>query len=184
MDDEQIIELFWQRSEDAITALDVKYGRLCHALSYQLTNNQQDAEECVNDAYLGIWNAIPPARPHSLSAYLCKIVRNLSLKKHEHKSAAKRDSQYDVALEELAEILPGSEDVWSNLAAQTLSQALEHFLDTLSQENRVIFVRRYWFGDSYQTIAGQVHKSEKNVSVRLTRLRKQLRQYLIQEGIL
>ena len=63
MDDEQIIELFWQRSEDAITALDVKYGRLCHALSYQLTNNQQDAEECVNDAYLGIWNAIPPARP-------------------------------------------------------------------------------------------------------------------------
>lgn len=184
MDDEQIIELFWQRSEDAITALDAKYGLLCHTLSYQLVNNQQDAEECVNDAYLGIWNAIPPAHPHCLSAYLCKIVRNLSLKKHEQRSAAKRDSQYDVALEELAEILPGPEDVWANLAVQTLTQALEHFLDTLSQENRIIFVRRYWFGDSYQTIAGQVHKSEKNVSVRLTRLRKQLRQYLIQEGIL
>lgn len=184
MDDEQIIDLFWQRSEDAINELDAKYGRLCHTLSYQIVNDQQDAEECVNDAYLGIWDAIPPARPHCLSAYLCRIVRNLSLKKLEQRSAAKRDSQYDVALEELAEILPGSEDVWSSLAAQALTQTLEHFLDTLSQENRVIFVRRYWFSDSYQTIARQVHKSEKNVSVRLTRLRKQLRQYLIQEGIL
>ncbi len=184
MEDKQIVELFWQRSEEALAALDHKYGKLCRALASRWAKDPQDAEECVNDAYLALWEAIPPARPEPLIAYLCKVIRNLSLKRREHDEAMKRDSRCDASLEELAEALPAGTDVWSEVAAKELARALERFLDTLSRQDRVIFMRRYWFGDPYQEIAGRVGLSEKTVSVRLTRLRKRLRQYFIQEGIL
>ena len=97
MDDEKIIELFFNRSEQAIEEVDKKYGKTCHNISYNILHNKLDAEECVNDAYLGAWNAIPPARPSPLLTYLCKIVRNLSLKRYEFNTAIKRNSTYDVA---------------------------------------------------------------------------------------
>ena len=98
MDDERIIELFFARSEQAIGELDIKYGKLCHNLSHNILGNRSDAEECVNDAYLGAWNAIPPAKPNPLQAYICKIVRNISLKLYYRKEAAKRSSSYTVAM--------------------------------------------------------------------------------------
>ena len=184
MDDEKIIELFFNRSEQAIEEVDKKYGKTCHNISYNILHNKLDAEECVNDAYLGAWNAIPPARPNPLLTYLCKIVRNLSLKRYEFNTAIKRNSTYDVAMEELESCLSSPETVESEIALKELTHIIENFLDSLSTENRVIFLRRYWFSDTYSDIAARVGMTEKNVSVRLTRIRENLRNHLKEREVL
>ena len=158
MNDERIIELFFERSEQAIKELDDKYGKVFHSLSFKILNNHQDAEECVNDSYLGTWNAIPPAKPSPLLAFVCKIVRNISLKRYEQNTAAKKERE--------------------------LTKMIESFLDSLSKENRVIFLRRYWFSDTYADIAKQVGLTENHVSVRLTRIRKELREYLLEREVI
>ncbi len=183
MNDERIIELFFERSEQAIEELGKKYGRICYSVAYNILNNRQDAEECVNDAYLGAWNAIPPAKPNPLPAFVCKIVRNLSLKRYEQNTAAKRNSRYDVAMEELEDCLASSTTIEDEIAQQELTKIIESFLDSLSKQNRVIFLRRYWFSDTYADIARQIGLTEKNVSVRLTRLRKELREYLLEREV-
>ena len=179
MEDEKIVDLFFERSEQAIRELDTKYGKLCRRLSCNIVNNAQDAEECVSDAYLGAWNAIPPARPNPLPGYLCKIVRNISLKAYHSKEAAKRSSAYTVAMEEIEGCLADPNTVESEVEAGELAQIIARFLDTLTAENRVIFMRRYWFADSCREIAGLVGLTEKNVTVRLTRIRQKLKEYLI-----
>lgn len=184
MNDERIIELFFERSEQAIKELDGKYGKVFHSLSFGILNNHQDAEECVNDSYFGTWNAIPPAKPNSLLAFVCKIVRNISLKRYEKNTAIKRNSYYDVAMEELQDCLAASISIDEEIAEIELIEIIESFLDSLTKENRVIFLRRYWFSDTYAEIAKQVGLTEKNVSVRLTRLRKDLRNYLIEREVL
>ena len=184
MNDERIIELFFERSEQAIKELDNKYGKVLHSLSFKILNNHQDAEECVNDSYLGTWNAIPPAKPNPLLAFVCKIVRNVSLKRYEQNTAAKRNSHYDVAMEELQDCLVSTITVEKEIAEQELTEMIEAFLDSLPRENRVIFMRRYWFSDTYADIAKQVGLTEKNVSVRLTRIRKELREYLLEREVL
>lgn len=183
MEDEKIIELFFARSEQAIKELDRKYGRKCHAVSYHILNDHQDAEECVNDAYLGVWNAIPPAKPDPLLAFVCKIVRNVSLKRYERNNAAKRNSRYNASIEELGDCLACGESVEEEVSERELVKAIEAFLDTLPRESRVIFLRRYWFCDTYADIARQVGMSEKNVSVRLVRIRKELREYLSEREV-
>lgn len=183
MEDEKIIELFFARSEQAIAELDGKYGKMLRALSFRILNDRQDAEECVNDAYLGTWNAIPPNRPQALVGFVCKIVRNLSLKRYEQNTAAKRNGHYDAVLEELEDCLAAPDTVEAQIASRELTELIEGFLSGLSSENRVIFLRRYWFADSYAQIAARVALTEKNVSVRLTRLRKQLREYLMKKGV-
>lgn len=183
MEDGKIIELFFRRSEQAIHELDVKYGALCHHLSLNIVGDRQDAEECVSDAYLGMWNTVPPARPDLLPAYLCKLVRNISLKLCRRKHASKRNSAYDVALSELETCLPAAQTVESEIETKELSHIIESFLNTLTVENRVIFMRRYWFSDTYTEIAGRTGLTEKNVSVRLTRIRRQLKQYLQERGV-
>lgn len=184
MDDKAIIELFFARAEGAIKELDLKYGKLCHKISSNILHNQQDAEECVNDAYLGIWNTIPPERPNPLLAFLCKIVRNLSIMRHHANTAMKRNSSYDVALEELEGCLASPATVEQEVETSELTRIIDSFLGTLTQENRVIFMRRYWFSDTYAEIAEQVGLTEKNVSVRLTRIRKQMRDYLAEREVL
>jgi len=178
MEDEKIIKLFFQRSEQAINELDAKYGRLCYKMSYNIVNNRQDAEECVNDAYLGVWNNIPPMKPDPLLPYLCKIVRNISLKVYYRKKAVKRNSIYDIAIQELEACLPSSDTVESEIEVKELTNVIENFLDTLTKENRVIFLRRYWFSDSYADIARRTGLTEKNISVRLNRIRRRLKEYL------
>lgn len=185
MDDNAIIELFFARSEQAIQELDGKYGKVCHSLAYNILHNRQDAEECVNDSYLGTWDAIPPTRPNPLLAFQCRIVRNLSLMRYHADRAAKRGSgSYTVALEELEDCLASPHTVEGDVEEQELIRLIEDFLDTLSPENRVILMRRYWFSDSYGEIAVRVGLSEKNVSVRLTRIRKQLRRYFEERGVM
>lgn len=181
--DSEIIELFFARSEQAITELDRKYGAACHRLARSILGEPRDAEECVSDAYLGTWNAIPPQRPNPLLTFVCKIVRNLSIKRCHANSAAKRNSAYDVALEELEGCLASHESVEGIMEAKELTGMIEDFLASLSRENRVIFMRRYWFSDTYAQISKQLGLTEKNVSVRLTRMRKQLRGFLAQRGV-
>ena len=183
IDDEKIIELFFERSEQAIRELDIKYGKICHNLSYNIVNSRQDAEECVNDAYLGAWNAIPPVRPNPLLSYIVKIVRNISLKIYWRKEAAKRSGHYTVALEEIEGYIAAPNTVEAEIEAKELARIIEAFLDTLTTENRVIFMRRYWFSDSYKDIAEFMGLSEKNISVRLTRIREKMKQYLIEREV-
>lgn len=183
IDDEKIIEMFFERSEQGIQELDNKYGKICHNLSYNIVNNRQDAEECVNDAYLGAWNAIPPVWPKPLLSYIVKIVRNISLKIYWRKEAVKRSGQYTIALEEIEACIADQKTVEEEIKTRELARIIEGFLDTLTLENRVIFMRRYWFSDSYKDIAEFVGLSEKNVSVRLTRIREKMKQYLIEREV-
>ena len=182
-EDERIIRLFFLRSEEAIRELDAKYGTFCRGLSHNILNSREDAEECVNDAYLGVWNAIPPARPDPLLPYLAKVVRNLSLKAYWRKAAAKRSGSYTAALGELEALIPARETVESQVDARELARIIGDFLDTLTRENRVIFLRRYWFADSCREIAGLVGLSEKAVTVRLTRIRKKMKRYLAEQEV-
>lgn len=182
MDDGKIIALFFARSEQAIKALAAKYGRLLFQIARNITGDDGKADECVNDTYLGAWNAIPPASPNPLSPYVCRIVRNLSLKRVRFDTAEKRNSTYDLSMEDLAECLPfpSAEEVWTS---EQLGQLFNRFLRTLSSRDQVIFTRRYWFGNSVQEIARTVGMRSNSVSARLSRMRTQLRTYLEKEGI-
>ena len=183
IDDEKIIEMFFERSEQGIRELDNKYGKVCHNLSYNIVNSRQDAEECVNDAYLGVWNTIPPTRPNPLLSYIAKIVRNISLKSYWRKEADKRSGQYTIALQEIEGCIAAPKTVEDEIEARELARIIENFLDTLTVENRVIFMRRYWFAESYKGIAEFVGLTEKNISVRLTRIREKMKKYLIERGV-
>lgn len=183
-DDEKIIDLFFERSEQAIRELDAKYGKICRRLSYNIVNDARDAEECVSDAYLGAWNSIPPERPERLLSYIVKIVRNISLKTYWRKNAAKRGGgSYTVALEEIeacAAVRGSAED---GLTASELARAIEDFLYTLTEKERVIFMRRYAYADACADIARRVGISEKNVSVRLALIRRKMKSYLKERGV-
>lgn len=183
MKDSQIIELFHERSEQAIMELSQKYGTVCTKIAKNILKNSLDAEECVNDAYLGAWNTIPPQNPNPLKTYICRIVRNLSIKRYHSNTSIKRNSFYDAALDELENYIPSGKTVESEMSAKELAQIIDDFLDTLDKEHRVIFVRRYWYSDSISDIAERFHMSNNNVSVRLSRTREKLKRYLRKEGI-
>ena len=182
MEDECIVDLFYARSEQAVTELSAKYGAICSRIAKNILNNALDAEECVNDAYLAAWNTIPPSRPHPLLTYVCRIVRNLSIMKYHRNTAAKRNSVYDAALEELEACIPSGASVEDELSAKELTCLIDRFLETLKREDRILFVRRYWYSDPIGEIAARMNLSENNVSVRLWRIREKLRQYLKKEG--
>lgn len=183
LDDSKIIELFFERSEQAIEELSVKYGNVCSSVSRNILKNELDAEECVNDAYLAAWNTIPPQKPNPLLTYICRIVRNLSLKKYHSNTAVKRNNFYDTTLDELIECIAANTTVEDEVFAKELSQQLNNFLVTLRQKDRVMFVRRYWYCDSVSEIASYFHMNSNAVSVRLLRIREKLRKYLKKEGI-
>ena len=183
LDDRKIIELFFQRSEQAIIELSKKYGSVCSKVAFNILNNTQDAEECVNDAYLGTWNTIPPQNPNPLLSYVCRIVRNLAIKKYHTNTAAKRNSIYDVALDELENCFPSSVSVEDEFNAIETARIIDKFLETLDQENRIMFVRRYWHSDSIDDLAKLFHTSNHNISVRLSRTREKLKKHLIKEGV-
>lgn len=184
MEDNQIIDLFFERSEQAIIELSNKYGKLCRKVSLNILNNTQDSEECVNDAYLGVWNTIPPHKPSLLPAYVCRIVRNISIKKYYSNTAFKRNSYYDVAFEELEDCIPSLNNVDSDYNSKELAKIINDFLDTLDKDNRVMFVRRYWFSDSLTELAKMFEITEHNTSVRLFRIRGRMKKYLIKRGVM
>ena len=177
MDDRQIIDLFYERSEQAIAELSKKYGDLCFKIAINILNDPQDAEECVNDAYLGTWNNIPPQNPDPLRTYVCRIVRNLALKKRRANTALKRGSQLEVSLAELENCIPDN-SFDEHLSAKELTAQLNAFLSTLHRDDRVMFLKRYWFAEPLSEIAKTFGITEHNASVRLGRIRKKLHQYL------
>lgn len=183
MDDSKIIELFFERSEQAIIELSNKYGAICSKVADNILNNRLDSEECVNDAYLGVWNTIPPQRPNPLLSYVCRIVRNLALKKYHENTAQKRNSNYDVALDEIADCIPASFSVEDEIMAKEAAGVIDDFLETLDQQSRIMFIRRYWHADSIEEIAILFHKNKHYISVRLSRIRKALRQHLRKKGV-
>ena len=149
MDDRMIIDLFWKRSEEAITEISEKYGSFCHSISYRILHNDQDAEECVNDTWLRTWDSIPPNKPRRLSVYLGKITRNLSLDRYKNYSAEKRKiTRTAEALEELSECISGGDNVSDYVNKLALTELIERFLNKQTEEKRNIFIRRYWFFDS------------------------------------
>ena len=180
MEDSQIIKLLWARAEQALQALAAKFGKRLLKTAENILGNRPDAEEAVNDTYLTIWNAIPPAQPDPLPPYIYKIGRNTALKHLRTRMAQKRDSYYDVALDELATILPG-ETMDEVFDARELGRAIDRFLETLDRESRTLFLRRYWFGDSIKELSKEFHMTENVLSVRLYRIRAQLRDHLIKE---
>ena len=182
LNDSEIIDLFYMRSERAILELAAKYGNVCNKVAKNILNNILDAEECVNDAYLGAWNTIPPQNPNPLLTYICRIVRNLSIKKYHANTSVKRNSFYDAALDELGECVSSSESVEAEISAKELTRQIDYFLDTLDAESRILFVRRYWYAYSISELAEQFGLKNNTVSVRLSRIRDKLRDYLKGEG--
>ncbi len=184
MEDQLIVELFLERSEQAIAELDHKYGNLCRGLSRRILRSEQDAQECVNDAYLAVWNNIPPERPDPLSSYICRIARNLSLKRYQSNTAQKRNSYYDVLLEEVSECLESAGTVEDEVLVRELSDYVNRFLGQIKQKDRVIFVQRYWFCKEIREIAKELGVSRNYVTVHLHRTREKLKFYLRTEGLL
>lgn len=184
MDDRQILKLFEERSEAAISETAEKYGRYCHTIAYNILCNEEDTEECVNDTYLKAWEAIPPQVPEKLSAFLGKITRNLALDKYRFYNSAKRGGgQTALALEELQECVPAAVSTEQAVSDKILVEVLNHFLEELPLEKRRIFMKRYWYLQSIQEIAGELAISESKVKMTLLRTRSKLKQVLEKEGI-
>lgn len=182
--DEEILALYWARDERALAETERAYGALCRTLSRRILKSPEDAEECVNDAYLRLWHRIPPERPDSLGSYLTRILRNLCVDRLRREGAAKRGGRaLTLSLEELRAV-SGREDAESGLLAQELGQAVGSFLRTQSELARGVFLRRYYFFDTRSEIARRYEISAAQVSVLLSRTRKRLRAYLQKEGML
>ncbi len=182
MSDNQIIELFWQRSEDAITETDAAYGRKLRGLSRRILQNQEDSEEVVNDTYFKTWQSIPTNRPAFFYAYIATICRNLSLNLLNWNRAAKRRAEIVTITNEMELCIP---DLGQERAMQgkDIAKALDVFLDTLPKESRVIFLRRYWYAESVEDIAKRYGMTESKVKMQLLRTRNKLKDYLEKEGI-
>ena len=184
MTDLQIIALFFERSDQAICELAKSHEKAVRKVAYNILGDWQDAEECVNDTWLAVWNCIPPSRPSPLRTFVCRIARNLATKKYHINSAQKRNSQYDVALDELAECIPDLHTVEDAYSAKELSIVINRFLDTLSYEDKFIFMRRYWYADTLTDIVRMTNMSYSSISVRLYRIRSKLKKLLMKEGLL
>ena len=183
MEDFEIVELYWDRDENAITQSDLKYGRYCKSIAYNILFSHEDSEECVNDTWVRAWESMPPNRPERLGAYLGKITRNLALNMYDKMKALKRgNNQTDVCLDELSEVLGHASDVQQHLDVTTLTESINRFLRTLDSETRKIFVRRYWYMSSVNEIAWQYKITPSKVKMSLLRTRDKLRTYLIKEG--
>ena len=181
MNDTKIKDLFFERNEKAIHALSEKYGKICKTIAFNVLRSESDAEECVNDALLAVWNAIPPQNPDSLAAFVYRIARNIATERYRKNTAQKRNGFYDVTLSELEDCLP-SDDAFSALEAKELSALFNQFLGTLKEEERVIFVKRFWYSKSVAEIAEDIGISAHAVSVKLSRTKEKLKKFLNQKG--
>lgn len=181
MDDRNIIKLLFARNHDGIQALKDCFGRRIYQTALNILGSVRDAQECVNDTLLALWNAIPPNKPEPLEGYVYRTGRNIALNRQRQNLAQKRNGSYDLPLDELAVSLPGG-DIWETLDARALGRSIDQFLSRQNRENRSIFLRRYWFGDSVRIIAKDYGLKESTVSVRLLRLREKLAKHLAKEG--
>lgn len=183
MEDEKIIGLYWERNEDAITETSAKYGKLFFRIASNILLNHEDSEECVNDTYLGLWNAIPKERPSPFSVFASRITRNLALKKYEYFSAAKRNPEVVCSFEELGDCVSGREYVENEVENHRIERLIDTFLWQLGEEKRNIFLRRYWYFDSIDAICKRTGYSQSKIKSMLFYTRQKLRNYLESEGV-
>lgn len=183
MEDHEILSLFWERDQTAIAAAAAKYGRCCTALARGILGSPEDAEECVSDAYLRAWEAIPPKKLEKLGAFLMKLTRNLSFSRWRAHHADKRGGgETAIALSELEEIVSGGETAQEALDRRALAEEIETFLRALDSRKRALFLRRYWYAHAVRDIAADYGMSPGAVTMALRRLREQLRAYLTERG--
>lgn len=184
MDDGQIVDLYWARSETAISETANKYSKYCHTIAYNILHSNEDAEECVNDTYMRAWGAMPTQRPNRLSAFLGKITRNLSLNRYEKYSAEKRGmGQLPLALDELHDCIPAANSVEQAIDDTLLVEIFNSFLASLPTEKRKVFMRRYWYLSPIKEIALDYSISESKTKMTLLRLRNELKYILEKEGV-
>lgn len=184
MDDKKIIDLYWERSEEAIEQSSAKYGKHLHSISYNILYDKRDSDECVNDTYMHAWHAIPPARPSKLSVFLGRICRNISIDKLKYRTAGKRGKgEAYFVLEELKECVPYTDNVESIAEDMVIKDVINKFLSNLDVEKRKIFLKRYWYLCSVKDIAGELNISESNVKMSLLRMRGQLKNMLLEGGV-
>ena len=183
MEDREIVDLYWQRSENAIEESNRKYGRYLRTIAYNILKNPEDTEECINDTYLGAWNSMPQNRPEHLMPYLGRIARNLALDRMDYRTAQKRNHEFDILLSELEECLADRSSVEEQLEARELTESINRFLGGISREKRMLFVRRYWYSYSVKDLSRQFSMSESKVKMILFRVRNDLKKYLEKEGI-
>lgn len=184
MEDEKIISLYKERSESAISETDKKYGARCRATAYNILQSREDSEECANDTYLRLWNAIPPAEPSPLAAFIYRIVRNIALDRVKllHRKRRAGENYTDV-YNEISDCIPSGENVAKSVEDKELTALIDRFLDTLSREKRTMFLMRYWNFCTVADIAKRLGISESKVKVTLMRTREKLREYLVKEGV-
>ncbi len=185
MEDGYIVSLYWERSEEAIPQTAEKYGLFCYTIAKNILTFHEDAEECVNDTYLQAWNAMPPHKPQCLRTFLGKLTRNISFNRYKHNTAAKRGGgQMDLVLHELGDCVSGSDDVQSELERKLCVEAINDFLKNIPQQQRSIFLCRYWYTDSISDIARRFQMTTGAVAMTLSRLRQKLRRHLAKQGVL
>ena len=183
MDDKQIIELYFERNEQAIKETQTKYGAFCHRIAMNVLGIHEDAEECVNDTYYSVWKQIPPTVPEVFKVYLGRITRNLSISRFRAMRAKKRYSSMEIMLSELNDCVPSSSNVEQTIEVMQLSDYISEWLDSLPEEDCALFVRRYWFGDEVQELAKKCGITAAKMAQRMLRLRKSLKAALEQKGV-
>ncbi len=185
MDDTEIIELCWKRDEQALKEVSKAYGGYCRAIAVNILRDPQDADECLNDAWLHAWNSIPPHRPDNLRAFLGRLTRCVCLNRWRDGRAAKRGGgQVELAYEELSECIPGGGSTDDGVLAEELVRAIERFLESLPKRERMLFIRRYWYFESVSGIASRFGYGQSRVKTTLWRLRRKLLESLKREGML
>lgn len=181
MEDEKIVMLYWERNENAIRETEMKYGKYCYTIAYNILHSHEDSEECVNDTWNGAWNAIPPEYPTKLRCFLARITRNIAIDRYRYDSAQKRGSEVVSVIDEYWECIPNEDALIEDRFA--LKQAINGFLGSLDARTRIIFMRRYWYSMSVKDIADGMCLSETHISVILHRTRRKFKDYLTKEGI-
>lgn len=181
--DIQIIELYWNRDERAIAESNSHYGAYCGRIARNILSNYEDAEECVSDTWLRTWECVPPQRPNSLAAFFGRIVRNLSISRYRAYRAQKRFNGITILLSELDDCVPAPSSVEQASEDRLITEAIDNWLSQLPKDDRVLFIRRYWFGDAVNTLAEECGLTQNQMAQRMLRLRKGLKAALIQEGI-
>lgn len=183
MEDREIIDLFWSRTDTAVTAVNEKYHAYCQHIAYNILKNKEDVEECVNDTWLKVWETIPPHKPNNLATFIGKIARNTALNYLRDRNAKRRGGgQIDLVLEELEECVAHAQTTEQKIEEKELVKAINQFLGTLSELERNVFVCRYWYLESISEIAVHAHSDESKIKSMLFRIRKKLKNHLKKEG--
>ena len=184
MDDQSIVELFIQRNENAITESKKKYGNYCARIAANILSVSEDAEECVNDTWVSAWNRIPPVIPVSLKAFYGKLVRDISLDRYRKSHAGKRFTGMVMILDELSECIPSDQDVQKILEARELTDMINTWLAGLTKDDRVLFIKRYYYGETVKSLAGMMNCTENQMAQKMLKLRNGLKAYLRTEGVI